>query len=236
MSTVSKPARRRASAARLPVIVDPPEQRIVIRNVDWDLYDRLSDALGERQHVYMAFDGEDLEIMTKGFTHEDYKDLLGRFVNAVTFELRVRCRGAGETTWKRPRIKRGVEADNCYFFLPKKLAMIAKARARKSNEVSDYPNPDLAVEVELTEPLVDRIGIYAKLQVAELWRFNGDKVTIDQLQPDGTYKSRASSQFLTIRAEEILRWIAVEDSGDELGWELRLREWARTELAPRLKS
>jgi hypothetical protein len=91
------------------------------------------------------------------------------------------------------------------------------------------------VENDLTRSQVDRPGIYAKLQVAEVWRFDGHKVTIDQLQSDGTYKSRATSRFVPLRAAEILRWIAIEDSSDEFAWELRLREWIRAELAPRLK-
>jgi Uma2 family endonuclease len=120
------------------------EQRIVIRNVTWELYNRLSDEIGERQHVYLAYDGNDLEIMTKGREHEDFKEFLGRFVNALAFELKIRCRGAGETTWKRPEIMRGLEVD-------------------------------------------------------------------------------------------LFRLVAQEDTNDELAWEARLREWARTELASRLR-
>jgi hypothetical protein len=32
---------------------NPGEQRIAIRNVSWDLYDQLSIAVGEGQHVYL---------------------------------------------------------------------------------------------------------------------------------------------------------------------------------------
>jgi hypothetical protein len=47
------------------------DQRIVFENVNWELYDRLSDEIGENQHVYLAFDGKNLEVMTKGREHED---------------------------------------------------------------------------------------------------------------------------------------------------------------------
>ena len=46
--------------------VIPGEQRIVIRDLTWDLYDKLSDAIDERQHVRLTYDGRDLEIMTTG--------------------------------------------------------------------------------------------------------------------------------------------------------------------------
>jgi hypothetical protein len=44
----------------------------------------------------------------------------------------------------------------------------------------------------------------------------------------------ASSQFLPIRADEILRWIVNEDSADISAWERRLRAWIRDDLAKRV--
>lgn len=147
MSTITRRVSRPAPSAPAspsPLVVDvPPEQRIVIRNVDWDLYDRLSNAVGARQHVYMAFDGEDLEIMTKGFMHEHYSDLMGWLVRLVASELKVRCRAAGETTWKRPEIERGLEADNSYYFLPKKLATVVKGVAPSRTRCRTIPTPTL---------------------------------------------------------------------------------------------
>jgi Uma2 family endonuclease len=212
------------------------EQRIVIRNVSWEVYDRLSDAVGERQHVFLAYDGKDLEIMTKGRIHEVYRAFLMRFINALTFELRIRCSDLGETTWKRPEIMRGLESDLCYYFTAKKLAADAKGRARKSNNIADYPNPDLAIEVDISPSEVDRPAIYAALKVAEIWRLDGESVVIEQLQKNGTYAAVDSSRFLPVRAEEVYRWVAVEDTTDELAWEQRLREWVRAELAPRRKA
>jgi Uma2 family endonuclease len=231
MSTVTRRSRRATPPPpRAPVVLG--EQRIVIRNVGWDLYDRLSDAIDERQHVYLAYDGKDLEMMTKGRIHEDYREVLGWFVKIVASELRIRSRGLGETTWKRPEIARGLESDLGYYFTAKKLAADARARARKSNKVADYSNPDLAIEIDISPSEVDRPAIYGALKVPEVWRFDGESVVIEHLQKDGTYAPVESSRFLPLRAEEIYRWVAVEDTNDELAWEQRLREWIRAELAP----
>jgi Uma2 family endonuclease len=235
MSTVTRPPRRAATsrrAHRTPEVI-LAEQRIVIRNVSWDLYDLLADAIDERQHVHLAYDGKDLEIMTKGRMHEVYRAFFVRLVNALTFELRIRCSDLGETTWKRPEIMRGLESDLCYYFTAKKLAADAKSRARKSNKLADYPNPDMAIEIDISPSEIDRPAISAALKVPELWRFDGESLVIEQLQKDGTYAPVESSRFLPARAEEVYRWVGVEDTNDELAWEQRLREWVRAELAPR---
>ena len=237
MATVKSPSRRAPSRpSRRALIVPPAEQRIAIRDVSWDLYDRLSDAIGERQHVYLAYDGKDLEIMTKGFIHEGYRGFFGRLVGALTFELRIRSRDLGETTWKRPEIARGLEGDLCYYFTARKLAAAARAWARKSDKIADYPNPDLAIEIDISPSEVDRPAIYAALKVPEVWRFDVESLVIEQLQKDGAYAPVESSRFLPVRAEEVYRWLEVEDTSDELAWEERLREWIRAELAPRGKT
>ena len=212
------------------------EQRIAIRDIPWDLYDRLSDAIGDGQKVHLAYDGRDLEIMVTGPTHEDAKESFQVFIKAVALELRIRCRGLGQTTWKRPETLRGIEADLCYFFDPAKLAIVADARTRRSNNVADYPNPDLAVEIDISPSQIDRPSIYRALNVKEVWRFDGKSLVIEQLRSDGTYGPADTSLFLPVRAQEVLRWVAEEDSNDETAWELRLREWASSELAPRMNS
>jgi Uma2 family endonuclease len=235
MATVTKPTTvLPPPAARDPIPTTfPGEQRIVIRGVSWDLYDQLSDAVGEGQHVYLAYDGKDLEFMTTGLIHDSYGEFFGRFMTFVTSELRIRCRPLGQTTWKRPEIARGLEADKCYYFTPEKIKAELKGLAKKSNNIADYPNPDLAIEIDLSLSQVDRPGIYAALKVPEVWRFDGESLVIEQLGPDGTYAAAEQSLFLPVRADEVRRWVAQEDSSDELVWEQRLREWARTELAPR---
>jgi Uma2 family endonuclease len=230
MSTITIPSRSPVNAAPTqppPSPAFPGDQRITIRGLSWDLYDRLSDAIDPRQHIYLAYDGKDLEIMTKGRWHEHYKELFGRFVPRVTAALMIRRATLGETSWKRPEIARGLEADQCYYFAPDKLEADARARARKSDDIVDYPNPDLAIEVDLSPSQIDRPSIYATLRVPEIWRFDGASVVIEQLGPDGSYSPVDYSRFLPVTANDILRWIIYEDSTDELEFERRVTEWAR---------
>jgi Uma2 family endonuclease len=223
--TKSKPSKPPVRAWIPPAIVG--EARIAIRGVDWEIYDKLSDAVGEGQHIRMAYDGRDLEIMTTSRFHEHFKDLFGLFVSEVATELKIPRTSGGETTWKRPELLRGLEADQCYEFQPEKRAAVVAALKRRSMDIADYPNPDLAIEVDISPSEVDRPGIYAALQVPEVWRFDGEQVTIEQLQDDGSYLEVEMSRFLPVKAKEIRRWILDEDATDQSAWCRRLRTWAR---------
>lgn len=171
--------------------------------------------------------------MVTGPIHDDYRGLLGRLVQVITEEMEIPMSARGETTWIRPELERGLEADHSYYFLPEKLAMAKAAKALGSNDVADYPNPDLAIEVDISPPQVDRSGIYAKLQVTEVWRFDGHVLTIERLSEDGQYRPVEASSFLRIRADEVTPWLIDEDSSDETAWARRLRAWVRGKLFPR---
>ncbi len=137
------------------------------------------------------------------------------------------------TTWKRAAIKRGIEADKSFYLDAEKVATATAARARRSANLADYPNPDLAIEVDISQPKIDRTGIYAALKVAEVWRFRESEVTIERLTNLGTYEFVEASGFLAIRADEVARWVFQEDSADLTDWNRRLRNWVQAELAPR---
>ncbi len=116
----------------------------------------------------------------------------------------------------------------CYYFDPAKLA----AAAADSDNIDIYPNPDLAAEVDISPPKIDRPGIYAALQVPEFWRVRNKAVSTEQLSLDGTYVLAPRSRFLPVRAEDVTRWICSEDSSSLVTWEARLRQWVRDQLVP----
>jgi Uma2 family endonuclease len=201
------------------------ERRWVIRDASWDDYKELAERLPSS--FRLAFDGRDLEIMVTGMRHELFGWLMVELANAVLGHLEVRFFPAGRATWQRPEINRGIEADACYILDPDKLETARAANARKSNDVADYPNPDLAIEVDISRPQVDRQGIYAALGVSELWRVDGDTPVIERLGPDGRYVASDSSGWLPVRLSHLRRWLVEEDSSDPGEWSRRMHSWVK---------
>jgi Uma2 family endonuclease len=226
MSVATKAPATKAPATKAPAIkaTPPTETRILLTGVDWETFERLAEtARGAR----FAFDRGALEIMTLGPLHESRGRSTGAFVRIVTLALGIPRKCLGSTTWKRPEAERGIEADDCFYFTPEKIAAVNAALARKSRDSTEYPVPDLAIEVDISKPQLDRPAIYATIRVAEVWRFVDDEVQIDQLREDGTYRRSRTSRFLPLTDRDIQRWLVEEDAADEVDWENRLTAWAR---------
>ncbi len=165
-----------------------PDHRVVIRGVDWAFYERLVDSIPEGANIHVDYDGKDLEIMSLSPLHDGVKKRLARFVELTAEELEIPCTGLGQTTWKRSEVARGLESDECYYFAQEKLAATAEAMTRMSRNVAEYPNPDLAIEVDISPSQIDRPAIYAALRVDEVWRFEAEhrQIVNERLGDEGS--------------------------------------------------
>ena len=184
--------RRRSRPSALPGDPAPPplvpaygDHRTVFRGVSWETYQSLSRAQGEGDHVRLAYDGKDLEIMTTGYVHEVLKELVGLIIKAVVSWRGIAHVGSGEATLDAVDAKRGLQADLSYCFDPEKVRTAREAVARGSTDPADYPRPDLAVEIDISPSQVDRPSIYAALKVSEVWRIKRDRKRHHRASPAG---------------------------------------------------
>jgi hypothetical protein len=112
MSTIANPPRpEKAPRQPAAAVTDFGDQRIVIRGVGRHVYDVMDEAIGEGQHIRLAYDGKDLELMTTSHLHEFFKELLNEIVSAIVEALEIDCIAVGETTWKTEDMGRGLQAD-----------------------------------------------------------------------------------------------------------------------------
>lgn len=47
-----------------------PDERVVIRGVDWTFYEQLVDSIPPRAHIHVDYDGKDLEILSPSPVHD----------------------------------------------------------------------------------------------------------------------------------------------------------------------
>jgi Uma2 family endonuclease len=209
-----------------------PEQRVVLRDVGWNGYETLLALVGDG-HVRLTFDGKDVELMSPRIDHEEYGKLIARIIETVTEELDLPCRGLRSTTWRKQAEKRGLEADECFY-----LANVAAVRGlRKKFDLNVVPPPDLAIEIEITHSALDRMEIYAKLGIPEVWRFDGETLTIHSLRRTGKYAVVAKSPGIpAITPAQVVHWVDFgAEIDDHTAWARKLRQWVRAEIVPRHK-
>ena len=97
------------------------------------------------------------------------------------------------------------------------------------------PPPDLAVEVEITSNVLNRLGIYAAY-VYPKWRFDGETLSVHLLQEDGSYiASETSAAFPFVSMNELASFLRGYALGDDPRWARTFREWLRTTLLPRYR-
>ena len=118
-------------------------------------------------------------------------------------------------------------------FRPAKVAVCRTAHASGSNDSAAFPIPDLAIEIDISPPKIDRPGIYSKLRAPEVWRFSNDNVSIEQLDAAGNYVAADASRFLYVRADEVAQWLREGNSSERPTWKRGIRDWARAVLRPR---
>jgi Uma2 family endonuclease len=231
MSTITTNPRAPIAPSMLPAA--PEEERGVMRGVSWNLYDRLTDAIGERSSIRVAFDGKDVEIMVVGPVHEGVGRLLDLFISLVAEALDLDFHQLGATTWKREEAARGLESDVSYCFDPEKVATCRSTHSQGLNDGAAFPIPDLMAEIDISPPKVDRDAIYSELRPLEVWRFSGGAISIEHLGTDGKYAAAGASRFLYVRPEEVTQWLRDADSMPRPAWMRAVREWACAELRAR---
>src|SRR4051812_9604819 len=91
-----------------------PGEHLVIEPASWELYERLLNH-ADWQHVRITYDQGKLVAMSPLLIHERWKKLIGRMIEAMTEERNIPIASASQTTWRRRMLRRGLEADECYF-------------------------------------------------------------------------------------------------------------------------
>ena len=176
----------------MPAVAAPPEQRILLANATWETYERLLAENVTCPGTRFAYDEGMLEIMVVYVGHEAPNRTLASLVGVVAEVLRLDMVAAGSTTFKRQDLEKGFEPDSCFYFRNVDLV-----RGKEQLDMEVDPPPDLVIEVDITRSSLNRFRIFAAIGVAEVWRFDGEKVRM-YVREEGQYKEVAASAALPV--------------------------------------
>jgi len=210
-----------------PLLLIEGTSRFLIHCLDWDGYEKLLEIFGDDGPRISYLDGM-IELMSPGPIHEQVSVILGRMVSDMIVELNIPSKEQRSTTFRRRDLNRGLEPDDCFY-----LTSVALLRGQDLKTMDPLPPPDLAIEVEDTAPLLDKLAIYAGLGVPEIWRYNKDGLTILSLGADRQYLPVAQSRaFPFLPMDDFRRLLATYDPDNETAWFRAYRTWVREVVAP----
>jgi Uma2 family endonuclease len=186
------------------------QQAVLYDGIDWDTYERILAAFGDRRFRHTYRDGM-LEIMSPLNQHEWIKKILGRIIEMAAWRMQIPIRSCGSTTLRKKLKRRGLEPDECYY-----VANEPVVRARADIDFRRDPPPDLAIEIDVTHRSIDRFEAYAKLGVAEIWRHDTEQLTFYKADGKGSYSAiKKSVAFPFFTAAEVQRYVEMLTLMDE---------------------
>jgi Uma2 family endonuclease len=144
-----------------------PEERIVLCGHSWRWYLDLDKALGDDRPGprFYYLDG-DLEIMTTSKEHERVKKWIGDLLAIYFDEIGMEIMPRGQATMRLALKQAGAEPDESWCLGQEKQF------------------PDLVVEIALTRGGVNKLELYRRFEVPEVWFWGADGLRILALRQD----------------------------------------------------
>ena len=110
----------------------------------------------------------------------------------------------GSATMRKPKRRAGLEPDACFYV--QTAALIGN---KIQLDFGTDPPPDIAVEIDLHHNSLSKFPIYARLGVSEIWRYNGQTMTIYHLtremsENEPRYVEQETSSALPMLTAELL--------------------------------
>lgn len=144
----------------------PTEDHVVqLSNATWSDYERVLELRGDRSAPRITYIEGVLEIMSPSRDHERIKSLIACLVEAYCLREDITFMPYGSWTLKDRRKRCGAEADECYVF---------------GDEPVDRPH--LAIEVVWTSGGLDKLEVYCRLGVQEVWIWRRGRLSVHALR------------------------------------------------------
>jgi Uma2 family endonuclease len=169
----------RTSVVRAGELVPTADQRLVMNSISWDRFEALLRTRGDQPVPRVAYLDGAVELMSPSKGHERIKSLIGCLVEAYAIDCGLEIMPYGSWTLKRRQRQAGAEPDECYIV----------------GDDQDKTSPDLAIEVVWTSGGLDKLEIYRRLQVGEVWVWIDGKIQVHLLRRGRYHRALRSALF-----------------------------------------
>ncbi|SPE57082.1 conserved hypothetical protein [Verrucomicrobia bacterium] len=157
-----------------------PEERLILCGLSWQRYLDLDKALGDDRPGprFYYLDG-DLEIMTTSNEHERIKKWLGDLLAMYFDEIGLEVVPRGQATMRLALKAAGAEPDESWCL----------------GQEKEFP--DLVLEIALTSGGVQKLELYRRFHISEVWFWDREGLKIFTLRADDTgYEQVSRSRLL----------------------------------------
>lgn len=173
-----------------------PQAATLIHHVSWQQLEEIDDAFSKFGRFRLAYLDGTLEIMPVSNDHEDFKKTIAILLEAYMRAVGIRFYGRGGPTMATQEKDARKEPDESYNIWTRKAY------------------PDLVIEVVFTSGGVDKLEIYRRLGVTEVWFWEDGVLGIYELQ-NGCYTKVAKSSLLPqLPIDIFLRYVNYHDQYD----------------------
>lgn len=197
--------------------------QVVQLPMSWATYEQVLQDLGESYAARLAYSHGELEIMSPSFSHANYQILIHDFINILAHAFKLKRRSFGPATLQRADIQTGIEPDLCYYF--ENQAQIKDCR---EIDLTQYPAPDLAIEIDITTDSSKKLDICKALGIKEVWLYDAEKIAIYILENQNYQKTNESYIFNKVDICKVLpEFIEASLEDEAVAWD-KYMNWAKT--------
>ncbi|MGE5183339.1 MAG: Uma2 family endonuclease [Acidobacteriota bacterium] len=151
----------------------------VVRGVSWAAFERRLQQKGDHVVPRLHYLDGVLEAVTPSRGHETAGSWIGRLIEVYALEAGVELSAVGSWTLKDELKRAGAEPDECYIVGP--------------DPESKLERPHFAIEVQWSRHGVDKLEIYKRLDVREVWFWDRGSIVVYVRHGDAFRHARRSS-------------------------------------------
>ncbi len=168
-----------------------PEERIIVCSMGWQGYLALDKSLGDdRSGPRLYYHDSNLEIMSTSSEHERIKKWIASLVEVYFEEKEIENMPRGQATMTLLE-STGAEPDESWCI----------------GEEKQWP--DIVLEIALTSGGLDKLQIYRRFSVPEVWIWRNDKLEVHALRDDEYVRQTASTILPGLDIALIERCVAI---------------------------